>query len=105
MTVWSGLFLRGCSKPPPLCGRGQWGTPRSSYDMLIFYTTSEAMQSVTWVLGKLEKTSRLQVNLEKSSVASSCNTPCACGDELANILGVGSWIGMKSTWVYLLVDI
>ncbi|KAL0373072.1 UNVERIFIED_CONTAM: hypothetical protein Scaly_0988800 [Sesamum calycinum] len=73
-------------------------------DTLIFCTTSEAMQSVTWVLGKLEKTSRLQVNLEKSSVASSCNTPCACGDELANILGVGSWIGMKSSFINLSRD-
>ncbi|KAL2247349.1 UNVERIFIED_CONTAM: hypothetical protein Sindi_2587200, partial [Sesamum indicum] len=71
-----------------------WGGPLISHllfvdDTLIFCQASpEAMYSTRRVLGILESASRLKVNLEKSLIVFSKNTPTIGREALTGILGV-----------------
>ncbi|KAL0399793.1 UNVERIFIED_CONTAM: putative mitochondrial protein [Sesamum radiatum] len=55
--------------------------------LIIFQAFHKAFRSLTHVLTKFEKASVLLVNLEKSSVAFSRNTPADLREELANVMG------------------
>ncbi|KAL0433566.1 UNVERIFIED_CONTAM: hypothetical protein Slati_2690900 [Sesamum latifolium] len=71
-----------------------WYGPRVSHllfadDTLIFcQATRDAMRCVNRILKEFEETSGLMVNLEKSSMAFSKNTPVDVWTDLAHVLGV-----------------
>ncbi|KAL0444606.1 UNVERIFIED_CONTAM: putative mitochondrial protein [Sesamum latifolium] len=83
--------------------------PRMSYllfadDTMIFcQATQEAMQVVGQILKEFKAASCLLVNLEKSSITFSRNTPDNLQEDLASTLGVHWYLSMKSTWASLLL--